>query len=86
VIAAPALAACAPAWLAAWAEAAREVPALEIVSGDTRLAVELLDDGLIHFEFAPSQEPRGSHAGIPTTPMVLRWGRTGAKRLVQRDV
>src|SRR5712692_12069729 len=45
------------AWLAAQAEAPHEVPTLEIVSDDKRLAVEVLDEGLIHFEFAPKGVP-----------------------------
>ena len=67
-----------PAWLAA-----RDVPTLEMVSGATRLTVEALDDGLIHFEFAPRAAPR--RAWIPTTPMVLDPGRAGRQRAVHAD-
>jgi len=84
-VAALALVVSAPAWLAAQAEAPHEVPTLEIVSDDKRLTVEVLDAGLIHFEFAPKGAPPRSHAWIPTTPMVLRPGRTGPKRLLRLD-
>jgi alpha-glucosidase (family GH31 glycosyl hydrolase) len=70
-----------PAWFAADAAAQREVPSLQIVSTDARVVVEALDDGSIHFEFAPRRRARGR---IFTTPMVLRSGRTGPKRLVHR--
>jgi len=85
LIAVLALVVSAPAWLAAHAEVAHDVPALELVSHDTRLAVEVLDDGLIHFEFSPKEGPPRSDAWIPTTPMVLRAGRSGRKRLVRSD-
>jgi len=74
----------APAWLAAAAAARREVPSLEMLSMDTRVAVEALDDGLIHFEFAPRGRPRRSRLRIPTTPMVLQSGGRGPKRFVHQ--
>jgi len=60
----------------------REMPSLEIVSPVARLTVEALDDGLIHFEFAPRRRARDPRASILTTPMVLQSGRTRARRLV----
>ncbi len=66
--------------LAAQVDVARDIPTLERASSNRSLAVEVLDDGLIHFEFAP-EAPR-SRARIYTTPMVLRREHTGPKRVV----
>ena len=84
-IAALALIVSAPAWLASLAGAAHDVPVLAVASRDAHVAVEVLDDGVIHFEFAPGGELPSPHAWIPTTPMVLHPGRGGAKRLVRSD-
>jgi alpha-glucosidase (family GH31 glycosyl hydrolase) len=86
LIAALALVISASGWIVVHAVAAGDVPVLAAVSGDRRMTVEILDDGLIHFEFAPaggSPSPRG---WIPTTPMVLHPGRRGGtKRIVGSD-
>src|SRR5262249_2299222 len=74
---------CSPLSLPARAEAPREVPALEVGSRDARLAVEALDDGLIHFEFAAADASRRSDAWIPTTPMVLHRERMASRRVVR---
>jgi len=50
----------------------REIPILRMTSGDKRLTVEILDHGLVHFEFATNTEPK--HRWTPTTPMVLTRG------------
>jgi alpha-glucosidase (family GH31 glycosyl hydrolase) len=42
--------------------------------------VEVLDDGLLHFELSPTTTPAGA---IVTTPMVARRGYPGPKRFVQ---
>jgi len=85
LIAALALTVSAPAWLASLAGAAHDVPALAVASRDAHVAVEVLDDGVIHFEFAPGGETPSPRAWIPTTPMVLHPGRSGPKRLVRSD-
>jgi len=84
-IAALAVTVLAPALLAARSASTRDVAALETVSGGTRLAVEVLDDGVVHFEFAPRAAARRAGAWIPTTPMVLHPGHTGRKRVVHSD-
>ena len=79
-VAALALVVSVSAGLAAHREATRQVPALELVSDDTRLIIEVLDDGLIHFEFAPKGAPPRRRARIVTTPMVLSPRRAAAPR------
>lgn len=67
--------------LAARHDARRGVPSLVRVSRDARLAVEILDDGLIHFEFSPEGASSESGARIYTTPMVVRRDHAGPTRL-----
>jgi alpha-glucosidase (family GH31 glycosyl hydrolase) len=82
LVAALAVVVSAPAWFAADGTPRREVPSLEIVSTDAHVTVEALDDGVIHFEFAPRGRRRRPRSRIVTTPMVLPSGRTAPKRVV----
>jgi alpha-glucosidase (family GH31 glycosyl hydrolase) len=85
LIAALVLVVSAPTWLAARTAVAHHVPALEVTSRDTHLAVEVLDDEVIHFEFARGDGSPPARGWISTTPMVVHPGRTGPKRLVRSD-
>ena len=82
-IAALAVALSVSGWPLGRAAASPAVRSIERVSRDTHLSVEVLEDGLIHFEYAPKARPR--HAWIPTTPMVLRPRRPRTKRRVGAD-
>jgi alpha-glucosidase (family GH31 glycosyl hydrolase) len=62
---------------------AREVPVLARESRDARLRIEVLDDGLLHFEFSPRTNPTRDGARIPTTPMVLRRPHDGPGRFAR---